>query len=31
MGVGKGKVCVNVGSHMRGPARVAIVCAAEWA
>jgi len=31
MGVGEGKVCLNVGSHMCGPARVAAVNAAVWA
>ncbi len=31
MGIGKGKVCLNVGSHICGPARVAVVNAAVWA
>ncbi len=31
MGIGEGKVCLNVGSHMCDPARVAVVCAAVWA
>ena len=28
IGIGKGKVCLNVGSHISGPARVAVVDAA---
>ena len=30
MGIGEGKVCLNVGSHICGPARVAVVNAAVW-
>jgi hypothetical protein len=29
IGIGKGKVCLNVGSHTSGPARVAVVDAAR--
>ncbi len=31
IGIGKGKVCLNVGSHICGPVRVVVVNAAVWA